>query len=59
MFIPNAVTDIDGNSYDAVRIGEQVWMASNLRTTKYADNTQCQYGETDEVALFRIAAAGR
>lgn len=25
--IYNAVTDYDGNSYDAVRIGNQVWMA--------------------------------
>ena len=46
VFIPNAVTDIDGNSYDAVRIGEQVWMASNLRTTKYADNTPIPLGDT-------------
>ena len=39
--IYNAVTDIDGNSYDAVRIGEQVWMASNLRTTHYANGAGC------------------
>jgi uncharacterized protein (TIGR02145 family) len=30
---PNAVQDQDGNWYDAVIIGDQVWMASNLRTT--------------------------
>lgn len=36
-WIPNAVTDIDGNSYDAVRIGDQVWMAQNLRTTRFAN----------------------
>ena len=35
--IHNAVTDIDGNTYDAVRIGDQIWMASNLRTTHYAN----------------------
>ncbi len=35
--IHNAVTDIDGNRYDAVRIGDQVWMAENLRTTHYAN----------------------
>ena len=37
--IHDAVTDIDGNSYDAVQIGNQVWMAENLRTTRYADGT--------------------
>ena len=35
--IYDAVTDIDGNHYDAVKIGNQIWMASNLRTTRYAD----------------------
>lgn len=33
--IKNAVTDVDGNKYDAVKIGDQVWMASNLKTTHY------------------------
>lgn len=31
--------DIDGNLYDVVKIGNQVWMADNLRTTHYADNS--------------------
>ena len=37
--IHNAVTDIDGNRYDAVQIGNQVWIAQNLRTTRYADGS--------------------
>lgn len=32
--IRDAVTDLDGNKYDAVQIGNQVWMAKNLQTTK-------------------------
>lgn len=37
--ISDAVTDVDGNSYDAVQLGNQVWMAENLRTTRYPDST--------------------
>ena len=38
---PNAatVTDIDGNVYNTVQIGNQCWMRDNLRTTHYADGT--------------------
>ena len=33
------VTDFEGNLYKWVRIGDQVWMAKNLRATKYSDGT--------------------
>ena len=34
-----ALTDIDGNSYATVEIGDQCWMASNLNTTTDASGT--------------------
>ena len=39
-----SVTDIDGNTYGTVQLGEQCWMRSNLRATRYADGTAVPAG---------------
>ena len=53
------VTDIDGNTYATTTIGNKVWMAENLRVTKYNDGTsitvvssQEQFKTANEVAYI-------
>lgn len=41
--------DVDGNTYDAVRIGNQIWMSTNLKTTHYSDGTAIPMGEDGDV----------
>lgn len=37
------VTDIDGNVYPVIRIGDQYWMQENLKVTHFADGTPIDY----------------
>ncbi len=47
------VTDIDGNTYQTVLIGEQVWMAENLRTSNYANGDPILQ-VTDSIAWIQL-----
>jgi Fibrobacter succinogenes major domain (Fib_succ_major) len=39
------VTDIDGNTYQTIGIGSQIWTLENLRTTKFNDSTDILLGK--------------
>ena len=44
--ICGTVKDYDGNEYDVVKLGNQEWMAQNLRTTHYANGTSIPLGSS-------------
>ncbi|MBN2347350.1 MAG: fibrobacter succinogenes major paralogous domain-containing protein [Bacteroidales bacterium] len=48
--IYNTVTDIDDNTYSIKKIGDQIWMTENLKTTKYKDGVAIIYPGTDNTA---------
>jgi len=39
----DSVTDLEGNVYHTVTIGNQVWMAENLRSTRYNNGDPIEY----------------
>jgi uncharacterized protein (TIGR02145 family) len=47
------VADYDGNSYQTVKIGDQFWMAENLKTTHFSDGTEIPLVE-ENVSWFNL-----
>ena len=51
------VADNDGNTYNTVMIGTQVWMAENLKTTKFNNNSAI-VNVTDNTAWTGLSTPG-
>lgn len=45
--VPTTVTDIEGNTYKVISIGDQYWMAENLKTTRFRDGSQIPLVQAD------------
>jgi hypothetical protein len=55
---PFRVSDVDGNTYETVGIGSQIWMAENLKTTKYRNGDKIEYrGDSAQWVLLTSAAS--
>ena len=40
------ITDVEGNEYHTIRVGEKCWLKENMRTNHYADGKEIKVGTT-------------
>ena len=54
----STLTDIDGNKYRTVTLGGRIWMAENLKTTRYRNGRAIEFpGENDSAWEFDTTGA--
>lgn len=52
----DSLTDVDGNVYHTVQVGQQCWMRENMRATRYADGTPiAASSDTSSTIPYRYA----
>ncbi|NJO91575.1 MAG: hypothetical protein HC831_23400, partial [Chloroflexia bacterium] len=51
------VTDVQGNTYKTIKIGDQWWMAENLKSTHYSDGTAINYA-ADSATWVNLGKTG-
>ena len=52
----NTITDIDGNTYNVVQIGKQLWIAENLNVSKYRNGDEIP--EVTDINEWRSLTTG-
>jgi uncharacterized protein (TIGR02145 family) len=55
----STVKDTDGNIYQTVKIGDQVWLAENLRTTTFQDRSKVSTGYIPDDDESQLLTYGR
>jgi len=54
---PTTVTDIDGNVYNIITIGDQVWMAENLKVSHYRNGDSIPNIKDDTLWINSLSGA--
>lgn len=55
--LPDPLTDIEGNTYKTAMVGDQLWMAENLRTTRFNDGSDIPLIKDDD-SWHNLTTAG-